>query len=120
MHSRTKILPLPLLVIVSGAPGSGKTTFAGKLADHMRLLHLERDVFFNSLEYTIGKKIDRQAVGVPRFYEVVTQVLAAGASLIIDSTLYKGISEEAIIELQAIADIVNIHCRAVNTHERFY
>lgn len=111
---------VPLLVIVSGAPGSGKTTLATKLAAHMRLLHLERDVFFRSLEHTTGKKVDRPTVGVPRFYEVATKLLTVGASLIIDSTLYKGISEDAIIELQAIADVVNIHCRAAEPHERFY
>lgn len=34
--------------------------------------------------------------------------------------LYKGKSESDIISLQQYAQIINVHCRATNEHQRFY
>jgi hypothetical protein len=110
----------PLLVIVSGAPGAGKTTFARRLADQMCLLHIERDRIFRSLEYTAGRQIDREAVGIPLFYEMVSNILKANISLIIDCTLYKGKSEKDMLSIVPLADAVNIHCRSTDTFDRFY
>ena len=112
---------LPLLVVVSGAPGSGKTTLARALADEMKLHHFERDRLFWSVEFTTGiPKLDRQNVGIPLFYKIVEQLLADKLSLVIDGTLYKGASEVEIRRLQHVADVVNIHCRAENTTQRFH
>ena len=111
----------PLLVLVSGAPGSGKSTFASKLASHMSLLHIERDQFFHSIAYTYHtKNIDRENVGVPRFYQAIENLLSAEVSLVVDGTLYKGKSELELLKLQDFAMVINIHCRAINVDERFY
>jgi predicted kinase len=112
---------LPLLVVVSGAPGAGKTTLARALADEMKILHFERDRLFWSVEFTTGiPKIDRQKVGIPLFYKVVEQLLSDKLSLVIDGTLYKGASEAEIGRLRDLADVVNVHCRAENTTQRFH
>lgn len=111
----------PLLVIVSGAPGSGKTTFAGKLVAHMKLLHIERDRVFDAMRYTFeSEAFSREKDGVPLFYELIASVLKTQASIVIDATLYKGKSEKDIIQLQQHATMINIHCRATNEHQRFY
>lgn len=111
----------PLLIVVSGAPGAGKTTLARALADEMKILHFERDRLFWSMEFTTGiAKLDRQKVGIPLFYKVVEQLLADKLSLVIDGTLYKGASEVEIGRLQNLADVVNVHCRAENTTQRFH
>src|SRR6266705_3516546 len=100
---------MPLLVVVSGAPGTGKTTLAAKIAHEMRLLHLERDIFFSSLEQAAGgRQINRSTVGVTLFYKAVSNLLKSGVSLVIDSTLYKDISEANTIQLKKLANVVNV------------
>lgn len=111
----------PLLVIVSGAPGSGKTTFAGKLAAHMRLLHIERDRAFDAMRYTFEPEpFSRERDGIPLFYDLITSALKAKTSIVVDATLYKNKSEKDIVQLYKYSTMINIHCRATNEHQRFY
>jgi len=110
----------PLLIIVSGAPGSGKTTFASRLAAHMRLLHIERDRAFDAMRYTFEPEtFSREKDGIPLFYKLIASVLKTQTSLVVDATLYKGESENDIIPLQQYAQMINIHCGATNEHQRF-
>jgi chloramphenicol 3-O-phosphotransferase len=111
----------PLIIIVSGAPGSGKTTLAKQLAEHMRLLHIPRDDFFFSMNYTAREYIDRRYVGIPAYYDTLVYLAGRGVSLVTDGTIYQGISEVDInTRLAPVARLVNVHCRAENEHERFY
>lgn len=111
----------PLFIIVSGAPGSGKTTFAGKLAAHMRLLHIERDRAFDAMQYTYAPRVfSREKDGIPLFHELIASLLKTQTSIVVDATLYKGKSEKDIIQFHQNADMINIHCRSTNEHERFY
>ncbi len=110
----------PLLILVSGAPGSGKTTLARKLADELYLPHINRDSLYWGMRFTAhDKTIEVVSTGVPLFYAVLTQLLTSGVSIVADATLYKGKSEADIKPLLQIADIINIHCRAANAVERF-
>ncbi len=110
----------PLLVLVSGAPGSGKTTFARQLAEQMRILHIERDRAFDAMLYTLGPDFSREKQGIPRFYALLAETLKLDVSLVVDATLYRGKSEVDILLLHELATLVNVHCRASNEHQRFY
>lgn len=111
----------PLLIIVSGAPGTGKTTFASKLAAHMRLLHIERDRAFDAMRFTFEPgAFSREKDGIHLFYELIASALKTQTSIVVDATLYKGKSENDIIPLHQYAQIINVHCRAANEHQRFY
>lgn len=111
----------PLLVLVSGAPGSGKTTFAGQLAKHMNLLHIERDRAFDSMLRTYGDQpFNRQQDGIPAFYTFLQSMIAARISAVVDCTLYKNKSEKDLAPLLEQAHVVQVHCRAINDKQRFY
>lgn len=110
----------PTLVVVSGAPGSGKTTLARHLADRLRLPHLNRDAVFGGLRWTAQDlSIDAVGPGVPAFHQAIATLLRSGVSLIADATLYRGLSEPDITTLVALADSINVHCRAADAIERF-
>jgi predicted kinase len=111
----------PLLVVVSGAPGSGKSTLARALADHMRLMHIDRDALFYSLSYTQYEPVERKHVGIAAYYDTLIWLLTRGFSLVTDGTMYPGVSEQDIRDkLMPIARVINVHCNAEGHVERFY
>ena len=111
----------PLVIIVSGAPGAGKTTLACQLAEYLRIPHVPRDEILRGIELTKGRAIDRGGLGIEVYYSQLTFMLANDISLVTDGTLYADISEKDIKDrLLPKAQVVNVHVRAKNEHERFY
>lgn len=106
-------------VVVSGAPGSGKTTCARALADFMRLPHLNKDLFMHSLRWGGMERDLANGTAFRLIYGTASTLLAEGMSLVVDMTLYPRYSVGEIARLRAGGAVVNVHCWADDALVRF-
>ena len=79
----------PLLIIVNGLPGTGKTTLANRLATDTKLPVFSRDGLYETLYDALDSRYDGvlARLGSASFsllYYVTGLVLAAGRSLIVE------------------------------------
>jgi predicted kinase len=108
----------PTLLIVSGAPGSGKTTLARRLASDLRLALLVRDELKEALADALGAPPDVAAsmrLGAGAYamlYLAAKKLIEAGAGLIIESNFRRGVSEAELKPLLRSSDAGLIHCSA--------
>lgn len=85
---KDKILPVkPFLLLLYGYPGSGKTTFARRLAEEMAIVHLQTERF----QHEIHEATSGQASGMTQtLLEYMTkEFLRSGVSVALDTNVTK-------------------------------
>lgn len=115
----TKAVQQPVAVVISGAPGSGKTTLGRLLSERLQLPHLNKDTLMASLtrsglSYEVANK---RAFAL--LYGSAQRWLASGMSLVMDMTMYPEFSPAEVGSLQPHGLVVNVHCRAEDALARW-
>jgi predicted kinase len=108
----------PLLVVVSGAPASGKTTLAMRLAEDLRLLLIGKDALKEAICDAVGLPADVAAsmragsAAYSAAFTLARETIAAGHGVILESNFRKGVAEAELAPLVAMGDARLIHCTA--------
>jgi Zeta toxin len=110
----------PLAVLVSGAPGSGKTTLAEALGQRLDLPVLHNGELVHGTWRTLDHALELGVPGLEAFYRTLELWLDLGVSFVADHTFERGVSEpDVACRLAPRAFLVNVHCRSVHAPERF-
>lgn len=109
----------PVIIYISGAPGSGKTTLARHLSKQLNILHISSDlvhggVAFTHPDHSRGETI--RDIFVPHM--INTSKL--GISFVVDHVLQKDMAKETIIDrLHEYANVIYIHTEASDPIARY-
>ena len=107
----------PLLVVVTGAPASGKTTVAEELARRLRIPIVAKDTFKETLYETIGSGDELEPAieraGLALLFSVVASQLEASVSVVAESNFDSSSDLEPLRRLTREHDValVQVHCR---------
>jgi predicted kinase len=103
---RKQATSVPLVLIITGAPASGKSTLGPRLASALGLPYLSKDLFKESLFETLGVA-DRawsQRLGIASIqllFKSTAALLEAGQSVAVESNFYTRLSTP---EFQGLAE----------------
>jgi AAA domain len=110
----------PLSVLVSGAPGAGKSTLATALGAALDVPVLHKDQLVHGMWRTRGRAMNLGAPGVEPFFRTMELWSELGVSFVAEQTFYRGVSEPDVARrLAPRCFLVNVHCRSRYALERF-
>lgn len=109
--------PRPMLVIISGPPGGGKSTLARPLARALGMPLLEKDRVKERIADSLGDNAAGLSsnIGLAAVKQVVAtadELLRAGNSVILESFFHKGVSEPDLAPLVKRSRAVLVHVMA--------
>ena len=109
----------PALILVSGAPATGKTTVANSLSTRLRIPVIGKAAIKESLFETMGHKNHEWSrklgfASIVLMFELVEGQLAAGNSVIAETNFYPDMDRPRVEALRATADFttIEVHCTA--------
>ena len=110
------------LIIITGLPGTGKTTLASRLAKHHGLALISKDTIKEPLMDVLGSGAPSRALSNIAFavmFSMAQELLALGDSLILEGNFRRGEHEEPLLAAlpPVRPTIVQVLCSA-NENER--
>lgn len=106
----------PVLVIVGGAPASGKSTLAQTLAERLRLPLFSRDDFKEALMDTLGSpdpdaSHELGAAAYAVLALIQQRLIDAGVGTVVESNFVRGESEDDFSPVVPRSRAVLVHCQ---------
>jgi adenylate kinase family enzyme len=109
----------PVVIYVSGAPGSGKTTLAKRISEQLNIPQLSSDLIHGGVALTRPDH-DRPETIRDTFVPYMIDTSKRGISFVVDHVLQKNIAKETIIDkLQEYATVMYIHTQAIDPISRY-
>jgi len=105
----------PMCIIVTGRQGSGKSTFAAKLARGLWMPLVSRDEIKEGYVNTFGIKHDElppntNGLVTDLFFEIVDQYLAGNISVVIEAAFQHQVWEPRMPKILELADVWIVLC----------
>lgn len=105
----------PFIVVVTGRPGSGKTTLAHKLSKQIHCPALCRDEFKEGYVHTmggshesLGKDVNGKLFEI--FFRIVNFIVSNGISIVIEAAFQHKVWQPKLDELSEHAEIAIVVC----------